>query len=75
MHAFVDGYHLGLLVTILLLAAGVVVSFVTLRPRAALPVTAPSTAPVTALSTAPITAPITGDELAGELIAADDMAP
>ncbi len=35
VHAFVDGYHLGLLVTILLLAAGVVVSFVTLRPRAA----------------------------------------
>ncbi len=79
MNDMQDGYHLGLLVTILLLAAGVVVSFVTLRPRAALPVTAPSTAPVTALSTAlstaPITAPITGDELAGELIAADDMAP
>jgi EmrB/QacA subfamily drug resistance transporter len=35
VHAFVDGYHLGLLVTILLLAAGVVVSYVTLRPRAA----------------------------------------
>jgi hypothetical protein len=37
VHAFVDGYHLGLLVTILLLAAGVVVSYVTLRPRAAVP--------------------------------------
>ena len=37
VHAFVDGYHLGLLVTILLLAAGVVVSYVTLRPRAAAP--------------------------------------
>ena len=33
--AFVDGYHLGLLVTILLLAAGVVVSYLTLRPRPA----------------------------------------
>ena len=45
MHAFVDGYHLGLLVTILLLAVGVVVSFVTLRPRAAaaaLPTTGPA---------------------------------
>jgi EmrB/QacA subfamily drug resistance transporter len=30
--AFVDGYHLGLLVTILLLAAGAVVSYLTLRP-------------------------------------------
>jgi EmrB/QacA subfamily drug resistance transporter len=35
VHAFVDGYHLGLIVTILLLAAGVVVSYLTLRPRAA----------------------------------------
>jgi EmrB/QacA subfamily drug resistance transporter len=32
-HAFVDGYHLGLLVTIALMAAGVVVSYLTLRPR------------------------------------------
>jgi EmrB/QacA subfamily drug resistance transporter len=31
-HAFVDGYHSGLLVTIALLAVGVVVSYVTLRP-------------------------------------------
>ena len=31
--AFVDGYHTGLLVTILLLAAGVVVSYLALRPR------------------------------------------
>ena len=35
VHAFVDGYHLGLLVTILLMAAGVGVSYLTLRPRAA----------------------------------------
>jgi EmrB/QacA subfamily drug resistance transporter len=33
VHAFLDGYHTGLLVTIVLLAAGVVVSYVTLRPR------------------------------------------
>jgi EmrB/QacA subfamily drug resistance transporter len=35
VHAFVDGYHTGLLVTIALMAAGVVVSYLTLRPRAA----------------------------------------
>jgi EmrB/QacA subfamily drug resistance transporter len=35
VHAFVDGYHTGLLVTILLMAAGVGVSYLTLRPRAA----------------------------------------
>ena len=34
-HAFLDGYHTGLLVTIALMAAGVVVSYLTLRPRAA----------------------------------------
>jgi len=38
--AFVDGYHTGLLVTIALLAAGVVVSYVTLRPRPAGPAAA-----------------------------------
>jgi EmrB/QacA subfamily drug resistance transporter len=32
--AFLDGYHTGLLVTIALLAVGVAVSYVTLRPRA-----------------------------------------
>jgi EmrB/QacA subfamily drug resistance transporter len=35
VHAFLDGYHTGLLVTIGLLAAGVVVSYLTLRPRPA----------------------------------------
>jgi fucose permease len=45
VHAFVDGYHLGLLVTILLLAGGVVVSYVTLRPRAAGPVEPTAVAP------------------------------
>ncbi len=33
VHAFLDGYHTGLLVTIALMAAGVVVSYLTLRPR------------------------------------------
>ena len=33
VQAFLDGYHTGLLVTIALLAAGVVVSYLTLRPR------------------------------------------
>jgi len=33
-HAFLDGYHLGLLVTILLMGAGVVISYLALRPRA-----------------------------------------
>ena len=79
VHAFVDGYHLGLLVTILLLAAGVVVSYVTLRPRAAVP-----TAPVRE-SAAILNAPVresaavaelaTVDELAGELMVADEVAP
>ena len=33
VHAFLDGYHTGLLVTIALMAAGVLVSYLTLRPR------------------------------------------
>jgi len=33
VHAFLDGYHTGLLVTIGLMAAGVAVSYLTLRPR------------------------------------------
>jgi EmrB/QacA subfamily drug resistance transporter len=33
VHAFLDGYRVGLLVTIGLMAAGVVVSYLTLRPR------------------------------------------
>jgi hypothetical protein len=35
VHAFLDGYHTGLLVTIALMAAGVVVSYLTLRLRQA----------------------------------------
>lgn len=37
VHAFLDGYHTGLLVTILLMAAGIAVSYLTLRPRAGAP--------------------------------------
>ena len=81
VHAFVDGYHLGLLVTILLLAAGVVVSFVTLRPRAAaatLPAIGP-TATLPAIGPARESAAVaelsTVDELAGELMVAQEMAP
>jgi EmrB/QacA subfamily drug resistance transporter len=72
VHAFVDGYHLGLLVTILLLAAGVVVSFVTLRPRAAA-ATLPTTGP--ARESAAVAELTTVDELAGELMVAKEMAP
>ena len=59
--------RLGLIVTILLLAAGVVVSYVTLRPRAAA-TTRPTreSAAVAELSTV--------DELAGELMVADEVA-
>ncbi len=32
-HAFLDGYHTGLLVTIVLMASGIAVSYLTLRPR------------------------------------------
>ena len=72
VHAFVDGYHLGLLVTILLLAVGVVVSYVTLRPRAA--VTEPAAA-APARESAAVSELTTVDELAAELIVADEMAP
>ena len=47
VHAFLDGYHIGLLVTIALMAAGVVVSYLSLRPRPA--ASSEPTAPVTAI--------------------------
>jgi hypothetical protein len=63
--AFVYGYHLGLWLTIALLAAGVLVSYVTLRPRGGQAVAAGETAAVSELSVV--------DELAaGELIAAEE---
>jgi hypothetical protein len=74
VHAFVDGYHLGLLVTILLLAAGVVVSYVTLRPRAALPITGPITGPTAVRESAAVGELTTVDELAGELMVTDEVA-
>src|SRR5580693_9230086 len=46
VHAFLDGYHTGLLVTIALMAAGVVVSYLTLRPRPG--VSSEPMAPITA---------------------------
>ncbi len=81
VHAFVDGYHTGLLVTIVLLAAGVAVSYLTLRPRptATAKTTADptATAKTTAHTTARTANPTestaaaelaTVDELAGELM-------
>ena len=47
VHAFLDGYHTGLLVTIALMAAGVVVSYLALRPRPA--ASSEPTAPITAV--------------------------
>ena len=72
VHAFVDGYHLGLLVTILLLAGGVVVSYVTLRPRAAASAEPMAVAP--ARESAAVGDLTTVDELAGELMVADEVA-
>jgi EmrB/QacA subfamily drug resistance transporter len=37
VHAFLDGYHTGLLVTILLMVGGIAVSYLTLRPHAGAP--------------------------------------
>jgi len=60
VHAFLDGYHTGLFVTIGLMAAGVVVSYLTLRPRGrAVSEPAPTVAEAEL---------VTVDELAGELI-------
>jgi EmrB/QacA subfamily drug resistance transporter len=71
VHAFVDGYHLGLLVTIALLAAGVVISYLALRPRA-------QSAGLAAEPTAGITA--VGDfealgEPLGEIVISDELTP
>jgi EmrB/QacA subfamily drug resistance transporter len=72
VHAFVDGYHTGLIVTILLLAGGVLVSYVTLRPRAA--AAAEPTAVAPARESAFVAELATLDELAGELMVADELA-
>ena len=67
VHAFVDGYHTGLLVTIALLAAGVAVSYLTLRPRSAAPAPTRESLAVDELATV--------DELAAELLASEGTAP
>ena len=66
VHAFLDGYHTGLVVTIVLLAGGILVSYMTLRPRAAAPPSRESVA-LGELTTV--------DELAAELMLADEVAP
>ena len=65
--AFLDGYHAGLAVTIVLVAAGVLISYVALRR---LPALAPSPVPVTAEAVAEPASgqapgPASGPELAG----------
>jgi EmrB/QacA subfamily drug resistance transporter len=66
VHAFLDGYHTGLLVTIALMAAGVVVSYLTLRPRAQSARSAEPTAELTAVGELEAV----GESL-GEFIASD----
>ncbi|HEY2261071.1 MAG TPA: MFS transporter, partial [Streptosporangiaceae bacterium] len=76
VHAFVDGYHLGLWVTIALLAVGVAVSYLTLRPRIAAqasPQTSPA-GPAGAVRESVAVAELTTvDELAADLLAADNI--
>jgi len=48
--AFIDGYHSGLWLTIALLAAGVALSYVTLRPRGGAAAPEPAVAEVTAVT-------------------------
>jgi MFS family permease len=86
VHAFVDGYHLGLWVTIILLAAGVAVSYLTLRPRtAALASTgqastdqpgngiAPSGSAGATRESVAVAELTTVDELAADLLARDEI--
>ena len=67
MQAFLDGYHSGLLVTIGLLAAGVVVSYLSLRPRPAATAATAATAERRAEITAASEAEAIGESL-GELV-------
>jgi len=87
VHAFVDGYHLGLWVTIVLLAAGVAVSYVTLRPRLTAKTSTASTASTDqpGIGIAPsgsagatresvaVAELTTVDELAADLLARDEI--
>ena len=68
VHAFLDGYRTGLLVTIALMAAGVVVSYLTLRPR-------PGVSSEPAAEGVAVGELAVVGELAGELIAVDRAAP
>jgi hypothetical protein len=77
VHAFVDGYHLGLWVTIALLAAGVAVSYLTLRPRAAQASTDQPGAGIAtsgrARESVALAELTTVDELAADLLARDEI--
>jgi EmrB/QacA subfamily drug resistance transporter len=76
VHAFVDGYHLGLWVTIALLAAGVAVSYLTLRPRTAAqagPGTAPAGSAGAARESVALAELTTVDELAAGLLTPDEI--
>jgi EmrB/QacA subfamily drug resistance transporter len=71
VNAFVDGYHTGLWVTIVLLAAGVLVSYLTLRPRAARQTAAgPAAGPAEITAIGEIEA--IGESL-GELVIPDEL--
>ena len=67
VHAFLDGYHTGLLVTIALMAAGVLVSYLSLRPRPAATAATAATAERRAEITAASEAEAIGESL-GELV-------
>jgi EmrB/QacA subfamily drug resistance transporter len=70
VHAFVDGYHTGLWVTIGLLAAGVLVSYLTLRPRGRAGSEYAGSEPEPTVAVAELAV---ADELAGgELMAAEE---
>ncbi len=68
VHAFLDGYHTGLLVTIGLMAAGVAVSYLTLRPRGRAVSGSAASEPTVAVAE-----PSTVDELAAGLLVADEV--
>ena len=72
VHAFVDGYHSGLLVTIALIAGGVLVSYLTLRPRPAATGTAAPAGRTATEPTAAVAELATLDELAAELMVPDE---
>ena len=68
VHAFLDGYHTGLLVTIGLMAAGVAVSYLTLRPRGRAVSESTGSESTGSEPTAAVAELATVDELAAELM-------